>query len=234
MRQPIQLLKDSVEVFKGKWKLLLSITAIVAILSLLESLLAPSYEEGGSLAHSLIAILLVVANIFASVALILAITGRVSSLQESYQVAVSFFWRYLGLSIVVGVASLVAYLLLIIPGIIVSVWWAFAAFILILEGKGIVDSMKQSREYVRGKWWGVFGRMVLLGVVVIAVSIVIGMIAGVLSSGLVAGLASAVITLVVTPFAVSYMYLLYQDVKGITAEVSISEPPIAPAVHEAM
>ena len=71
------------------------------------------------------------------------------------------FWPALWLSILVGLITAGGFILIIIPGILFTVWYAFVVYIAILEkGRGLM-LLKESRELSRGRFWPVFGRLVL-------------------------------------------------------------------------
>jgi len=81
-----------------------------------------------------------------------------------------FFLKFLGFSIVAGLFLLGLFLLLIIPGIIFGVYWMFAVYVLYYEKKGILASLKRSREIVKGKWWRTFGYAILFSLIMLLVS----------------------------------------------------------------
>ena len=72
------------------------------------------------------------------------------------------YFRYIGFFIVSWVFLTGLFLLLIIPGIIFMIYWSFGVYVLFDEKKGIVDSLKRSKEIVKGKWWRVFGYFILI------------------------------------------------------------------------
>lgn len=72
----------------------------------------------------------------------------------SYSKILSYFW----ISILTGLAVLGGTLLLVIPGIIFSVWFSFAAIIFIIEGARGTQALKASKELVKGKFWSVLWR----------------------------------------------------------------------------
>ncbi|MBU1180167.1 hypothetical protein KJ885_04445 [Patescibacteria group bacterium] len=65
------------------------------------------------------------------------------------------------LSILVGLITAGGFLLLIIPGVLFTVWYAFTVYIAILEKKKGLILLSESRELSRGKFWPVFGRLIL-------------------------------------------------------------------------
>lgn len=52
------------------------------------------------------------------------------------------------------------YLLLIVPGIIFSIWYAFVNFAVLLDRKRVLEAFTFSRNLVRGRFWSVFARLV--------------------------------------------------------------------------
>jgi len=103
------------------------------------------------------------------------------SLGQALKGGMKYFWAFLGLIIVAGLALMGLSLLLIIPGIIFGVYWFFSAFVLVGENKGIIDSMKRSKAIVKGMWWKVFGYLLLFILITIGISLIFSIPAGILS-----------------------------------------------------
>lgn len=74
----------------------------------------------------------------------------------SYSKILSYFW----ISILTGLAFLGGTVLLVVPGIIFSVWFSFAAIIFIIEGTKGTEALRSSKELVRGKFWPVLWRWI--------------------------------------------------------------------------
>ncbi len=220
MRNPIQLLKDSSNIFFGNPFLFIGIVAVPMILSVIATLFEPIQDTAvvsvfDWMLFGLLMLVTSVVNIFMGAALVLAIDNPNLTISSAYGKAKGFFWRYIGLSILMTVVLTIAYLLLIIPGIILSVWFLFAAFVLILENTPIIDSMRRSREYVKGKWWGVFGRSIAGSVIIFLLMIVVMGIAAILPGGeMTINITATAISMLVAPIMVGYMYLMYKDSKG--------------------
>ncbi|MEX0913162.1 MAG: YciC family protein [Candidatus Paceibacterota bacterium] len=220
MRNPIQLLKDSFAIFTEKPALFVGIMLIPIILSILVVLFEPPqnavmFSVTDWIVFSLLSLVMIVVNVLMGAALILAIDNRSLTVPGAYKAAMPFFWRYLGLSILMGLILLVGFILLIIPGVILSVWFAFATMVLILERSGIVGSLRRSREYVKGKWWGVFGRILVAILFAVLAMIVIVAIASFIPGGYLTGsVLSNIASFIVAPVMLGYMYLMYQDIKG--------------------
>jgi len=127
------------------------------------------------------------------------------SLSETLGVAKKNFWRYLGFAIVMGIFLVVLYILLIIPGIIFTVYWAFASYVFIHKNTTVMGALKESKNIVRGNWWKVFWRGLLLFIIYIVVDGILGFIP------IIGGLLSM---LILYPFSVLFFKNLYLDMIG--------------------
>lgn len=135
----------------------------------------------------------------------ISLAKKETSWKNVFKVARNFFWKYLGISILMGILLILLYLLLIIPGIIFTVYWIFAIYILMNEKLGIWESLKKSKQIVKGRWWRVFGYFLLLMLIIMAVSIV---------TGFIPFIGSLVQFLVITPFCIIFFKNFYLDLKG--------------------
>jgi hypothetical protein len=94
------------------------------------------------------------------------------TVSEAIKGGLTYFWKFLGLSFVLGILLLLLYLLFIIPGIIFSVFWIFSFYVLMREGTSISESMKRSKLIVKGRWWTAFGYSFVFGLVIVLISLV--------------------------------------------------------------
>ncbi len=238
MRGPIELLKASFKDIRQHSNLLIGVMVVLGVFSLLVSYLEPFRTSGASnlgkeILYVGVVLVYMVMSVLASVSLMLGFSGRVSGVMEAYRQASSYFWRYVGLSIVLTIVIAVGYLFLIIPGIIFSIWFIFAGFILVLEDAGIKDAMSRSRAYVKGKWWGVLWRtltMLIVPLIVLPLLSIFTFVAP--DNAFLMSLSSTLGGLIVTLIGIGYFYNLYQDVKG--GGSVMEETPGTPNYGDAM
>jgi hypothetical protein len=174
-----EILIEAWRSYRLKLKNLLGITIIPALASIAFLIIAIIF--GGLLAaiaaitngaYAPIAIVLgVIFGIFAIIALLyLAFWGQIALLYnvgsdetvgaiESYKRTRGKIWDYAWIAFLVGVSTLCGYVLFIVPGIIFSIFFSFAAFAFLFENEKGMNALLKSREYVRGKWWGVLFRL---------------------------------------------------------------------------
>lgn len=100
--------------------------------------------------------------------------GKSTSFSQAFDVGVKMFLPLLGLAIVAGVATGLGYILLIVPGLILSVLWSVAAPTVVVEKRGVFESLQRSRDLTRGHRWSVFGLLVLYAVASWLISLLIG------------------------------------------------------------
>lgn len=96
--------------------------------------------------------------------------GKRMEFGKTFNGALKYFWSYLGLTLLTGILLVLLFIALIIPGIIFMIYWGLAAYVLIAEGKGPWESMKESKRLVRGKWWRTFGYFILLMLIILLIS----------------------------------------------------------------
>jgi hypothetical protein len=88
----------------------------------------------------------------------------------------NIFLKMLGFSIVTMIFLLFLFLLLIIPGVIFLVYWSIAIYVLVFEKKKIIESLRISKERVKGNWWTVFLYMIVIILIYFGISIGVGIV----------------------------------------------------------
>jgi hypothetical protein len=90
--------------------------------------------------------------------------GRETSIRNAYANAKGSVWIVVAIVIMVFLATVVGFMLLIIPGIILMCRLALAVPAAIVEKDGAVRSMERSMELTRGYFWQMFLLLLLVGV----------------------------------------------------------------------
>jgi hypothetical protein len=104
--------------------------------------------------------------------------GQSVSTDGLFKAALSRFWPLLGLAIVYVLGICLGSILLIVPGIILGLAWSVAMPSLVLEGRGVFDSIKRSAVLTRGKRWSIFLLYFLVSLVTVIVELVLFAIFG--------------------------------------------------------
>lgn len=254
MTSSFQLLKQAFKLIGENPSLFLKIVSLTAILSIVINFLVPTQDTAiinlteWTVFMALILVMIAV-NILMAIALVFAVADRTLTFKQTYQMAIKRFWRYLGCSIIFGLITSIplialivmtyttqhvsivflSVVLLIIPSILVSVWFAFATYFLVLENLSIKQSLKASHELVKGRWWSVAWRLLALIAFTIIISTGFGFLINLFSlfnpeSGL-PFILSTILNHILTPVAVAYMFLLYFNLKSASFNSVNTEVP---------
>jgi hypothetical protein len=127
--------------------------------------------------------------------------GIKDSLGRAWQRIGSFIWLFSLLGFIIPGG----FLLLIIPGIVFGVWFAFAQFILAGEDVRGMDALLKSKEYVRDRWFDVFLRLFVIWII----SVVAGMVPVI----------GPILSILLMPFMMIFAYLVYQDLRALKGDV---------------
>ena len=109
---------------------------------------------------------------------------------------------------------------LIIPGIYLAIQLSFVLYAITIEGDSGIDGMKSSWALVKGRWWPVFGSVILPQLFIFIPIVAVGVIAGVLfgrNATPIASILGAVMGLLVTPILSLYFVKVYLRLKAIAA-----------------
>lgn len=126
-------------------------------------------------------------------------------------------------SIVLICALIVGYVLLIVPGVILTVTLAFFQYCVVLDHQGPIEGLNRSHTLVWGNWWRTFWVLILMLIVVVLIAVVLlvpfalmlGVHPGVDTgrSLLVQGVLEMIAQAVFSPFIIAIMYVQYNDLK---------------------
>lgn len=151
---------------------------------------------------------------------------------EAYRQTKGKILRAWALAFLSGLILFGASLLFIIPGIILSLYFSFSLYILIAEDIGGISALHKSKQYIKGHWWAVAGRIGFLFILYLGLLIIYGILMGIFSGftkaangvngtnlpGSIIGFILQTITNFIVPlFSVVYSSLIYKnfkDVKG--------------------
>ena len=149
--------------------------------------------------------------------------GVESEWQVSMRKALDRIWALIGASLLYALGVFIGFLLLVIPGIYLAIRWVVASVTVILEDRGPTASLGRSAELVRGRWWPVFGVMILGLIIQFVIGAIVGAIFGAAifasddptSAGVLA--VSAVIDLLIgiflQPFVAVLVTVIYFDLR---------------------
>ncbi|MHB8880986.1 MAG: hypothetical protein ACYC69_05680 [Thermodesulfovibrionales bacterium] len=139
-------------------------------------------------------------------AVIVAVTDEGLGIRESLATGWQKVGAYIWFFSVAGYIIFGGFLLLIVPGVIFLVWFAFGQFIVAKEGLGGMHALLKSKEYVRGYWPDVFLRLFLIWI----------------ASGI-AGIVPCIgllFTIAFMPYMMIFIFLIYEDLRTVKGDIA--------------
>lgn len=233
---PAALLKDAWSIFKLHWQILVGIAVIPLLLNPLSQLLMSGI---GSVLGLVLGFIILIAAIVLSIAMQGALINAIKQYSDNPSVVLSikgqyvfgfkYFWSFLLVILIESLVIFGSFSLFVIPGIIVAIYVSFYTMTLFVDDKRGFSALTESYSVVKGRWWRVLGRFLILGLIIFAVYlVVIGLsflIASVLGQSIVTTILLFVINLVlgvvIGPFAIAYIYKLYESLK-VTRSTSVT------------
>ena len=125
------------------------------------------------------------------------------------------------LNIIVGIIVFLGFIALIVPGIILAIMFSLALPVLLIENKGVTESMGRSRVLVGQRWLKTFATLLVLGIIVIIASVIISAIKGLF------GIASPVVNGILAAFY-QPLFPILLAVYYYSNLARISQPPPSP------
>jgi hypothetical protein len=162
----------------------------------------------------LAAVVSIVAAFLLQAALVKAVEdvsdGRVDlSLSDTLRAARPFVGRVAIASILAGIAIAVGLVLLIAPGLYLLTIWCLIVPVIVLENATIGGAFDRSRQLVRGRGWQVFGTLVLVFLLLLAVNLVISLVLASLPQEAQSAIAGLISGTLVSPFLAVVVTMAY-------------------------
>jgi hypothetical protein len=205
--------------YKELFGVLIGIVAGPALL-LVVGILMMHHRGVGALLGMLLFAVGIIAFIPASVALVFAVAKKTVGVKESYKRAMPFFWPALWLGLLAFAITMGGFFMLVIPSIMLGVWLLFSNFALILEGKRGIRAMSRSREYARGYWWPIFGRYLLLSIIIVGASVVLHLIVAKIGGRVVGDVENYLFSFMLAPLQLAFIYELYENILRVKPTVA--------------
>ena len=214
------LINQAIDVYFKNWQpivILMVIMALVAIgLVFLAGVLSGLFVTAAGAAGAILAFVVVaiaviaaiVISIWMSAAILIVVKDRGTkpgwkgALASAKPLIGRFFWTGLLSCIII----MVGYILLIIPGLIFTVWFMWASYLVVYEGISGTAAVSRSKDLARGYFWPIFGRVILLVIFTAVISGILNIIP------LLGGLVSS---LIIQPIAMIFAIILFENLRSI-------------------
>ncbi len=156
---------------------------------------------------------------FVAFAAVAQIAGRRVTLSETLRAVLPRSSVLVGTVILSAIATAAGLIALVLPGIVMLVWFQFVGQVVILEGESYLHALRRCRDLVRGVWWRTLGAVVVINIVSGAVGVLLSaVVSGVLQPQdpsdrsrlvvpLVANIPSSILVLPFSTIALTLVYL---------------------------
>lgn len=148
------------------------------------------------------------------------------SITETYGAVRPRLPAAIGAGVLAGIAIVVGFVFLIVPGLFLLTIWSMVIPVIVLERRSVGESFGRSWDVVRGNAWIVFGLIVVTFVLIFVAEAVIRLAFAPLPDFLGGWLGSLVADCLATPFAAAALTTAYFH---LTAGASAEPSPATPA-----
>ncbi|GAB4485633.1 MAG: hypothetical protein OHK006_12120 [Thermodesulfovibrionales bacterium] len=176
-----------------------------------ESLMVPFLAAGattGALAG-------IIVFCWGQAATVLAVTDESLGFPDALAAGWRRLWDFIWLYSAAGFIIIGGFMLFIVPGVLLAIFFSFSQFILAEGREKGMRSLLLSRECVRGLWGQVFLRLLVVWLISMAVGSV--------------PLAGPILSILAMPFSTVYAFLTYESVKMVKGPVSFDDSAAAKA-----
>src|SRR6266496_829593 len=144
----------------------------------------------------------------------------------SIRFAVSRLLSIWALSIIVGILVFLGFIALIVPGIILAIMFSLALPVLLLENKGVTESMGRSRQLVSHRWAKTFGTFLVLAIIVLVVSLIFSAITAPL--GIIGPVVNGILSALYQPLFPILMAVYYYSNLARISQPPTGQMPMGP------
>ena len=180
-----ELLGKSLKMYELLFKKVVTLALIsaLAVFPLMLFIFSFGFFASSSTSAKIVAgILLVAALIFliyiavvTQVATLFLLDDGSRSVGEYFKKGMNVAWKAIVVSLLTGLLTLLWTLLLIIPGLVFSVYYSFSIYALIYENQAGMAAIKRSFALVKNYWWAVVSRTVFLSLIYLAAFAVVSL-----------------------------------------------------------
>lgn len=137
------------------------------------------------------------------------LTNRGATIPDSMQAAGERFVQLVFLTFIVFVLLVAGFILLVVPGIYLSIRLSFVYYALMIENRSTFDSLSRSWQLTQGHWWKIFWAFLALIAIFIPAFIVFVIFAVIDPGG--ADIGGSLLSFLASPLISVYYVLLFMS-----------------------
>jgi hypothetical protein len=227
----IGLVRESLQVYRKKWLILLKIVmSSYAVMTLAVCVVIASafictlFVPAKNLYLLIVAATFVIVFVFASIIIsswfgagtivVLRDWQEALTIREVMRRAKPYILSYLWINILSVLLVIPGFILFIVPGILLMVWFSFSRYVIFFGKERGVAALLKSREYARDYFWSIF----LLSLTAIVSILFIDAVLRPLDALPLGGLVHAVINIFISLLESIYFYLIFNHLRTIKGD----------------
>ena len=145
------------------------------------------------------------------------LADRKATTSEMIATGLRMILPMIGLSICLGAAVAIGFVLLIVPGVMMLLAWCVTGPALVIERRGVFGAFSRSADLTRGHRWAILGLFLVIFVAAVVVGAIVGLIVNPLIIGtMMAGRAAALTPIILIGLLIQGMW------NAVVTTVSIS------------
>ena len=220
LTKPVDLIKQTWEDYKTHLRMIVTILLVPNILARFIGQMGGHYKAAPSPFSFLFIIAVTIFSIWSQVTIFMAIVKPSENLTfaDWYKKSWKYIWSYSWLIFLSGIIILSGILLLLLPGIIFSIWFSMGVYVLMDKHMKGMSALQYSYELVRGHWFAVLWRCIVSGILTLIASIGISILVKILHFPYETQISGVLIATFVTPFTYMYSFRLYKELKELKGE----------------
>jgi len=224
-----QIFKEALSLYRSKFISILGIMIIPVVISIIlnelsiVSISSPTFSQVSWLSAIKIIIWLILLyfNAISISALLFAVKNDVGA-REAYAQSFRSSFSYilvviLGLLVITG-----GFVLLVIPGIIFSLWFSLAIYSFVFEDQKGIKALYRSKQLISGNFWKVAWRSIFISIIVIIIAIPFAILGKVLNDS--HGFLDNALQLLLMPLVIFFEAILFQNLVQIKQASLLQEP----------
>lgn len=152
--------KEAFQLYRANLGAIIALVSIPAVIYLASEVLLA--QDATELAGGLVTLVYAISSIISMLVLMMILIGRSPTFKDASRGGLRLFLPLVLVGLLSTFTVLGGAVLLIIPGIYVGILLSMWTYILVLENKRGIAGLVQSWYLVKGSWWNVFKKQLLL------------------------------------------------------------------------
>lgn len=168
----LNIFKEALTIFKVNYKTFLKVLSwllipalLLIILNIFDSLTNLKFVNYSFPIYLLLSALSFIIGLWTQIVLIRLTSASLTKEALNEKILYTESWRdtapFLWISILMSLIIMAGTILLVIPGLIFTIWYLFSLYIFAIEGKRGYGALQRSKELVQGRFWAVVWRLVV-------------------------------------------------------------------------